>query len=255
MTNAQKVGLSHIGFVVDGNRRWAREKGLPTFDGHKKGYEVLKEMAYAAQERDIKYVSSFIFSTENWSRSADEIGYLMDLFLWAFRSDMKQLIKDGFRVIFLGRREGLRAKICAAIEKTEKDSAHNTGTTLALCFNYGGQAEIADGARNVAAEIIGEATKLFAKADVTAEEAHKKLLAKLHRINEKTFANYLYHPELPPLDLLVRTSGEERLSGFHLWRAAYAELLFLDKMWPDMTADDLDFCIDEFATRQRRFGK
>jgi undecaprenyl diphosphate synthase len=249
------MGLTHIGFVVDGNRRWAKQRGLPTFEGHKKGYEALKDMAYAAQARNVKYVSGFIFSTENWNRSAEEVGYLMDLFLWAFRSDMKQLIKDGFRVIFLGRRDGLRAKIRQAIEKTEADSAGNTGTTLALCFNYGGQAEIADGAQKLGAELAAEAAKLFIKADMTAEVMHEKLMKRLHKVNEATFAKYLYHPELPPLDLLVRTSGEERLSGFHLWRAAYAELLFLDKMWPDMTEQDLDICLDEFATRQRRFGK
>ena len=226
----------HIGFVVDGNRRWAKARDLPTSDGHKRGYEVLREMAYIAQDRNIKYISAFIFSTENWKRSKEEVDYLMDLFLWSFAHDMKKLIKDGFKIVFVGRRNGLRAKIRTAIEKTEKDSAQNTGTTLALCFNYGGQAEIADAARVIAEQVA---------ANKIAPD----------KIDEETFAQYIYQPEVPPIDMLVRSSGEMRLSGFMLWRAAYAELMWIDKNWPDMTAQDFDNIIAEYNRRNRRFGQ
>ncbi len=226
----------HIGFIVDGNRRWARKHDLPTYDGHKRGMEVLMDMAYVAQARGVEFVSAFVFSTENWQRAKEEVNYLMDLFLWSFKHDMKRLVKDGFRIVFIGRRNGLRAKIRAAIEKTEKDSAANTGTTLAVCFNYGGQAEIVDTAKILAEKV--------ANAEMKVDE-----------ITEETFAANLWHPEIPPIDMLVRSSGEMRLSGFMLWRAAYAELMWIQKNWPDMTEKDFDDVLTEFAQRQRRFGK
>ena len=246
---------THIGFIVDGNRRWARARNLPTYDGHKTGYEVLKKMAYVAKARGIKYVSAFVFSTDNWQRAKDEVDYLMDLFLWAAAHDLKKLVKDGFKIIFVGRRNGLRAKIREAIAKTEADSAKNTGTTLALCFNYGGQAEICDAAKNLVREMAQKFRESGDLAKLTEEEFTKQLEKNLAKIDENDFAKQLYHPEIPPIDLLVRTSGEQRLSGFMLWRAAYAELLWLDKNWPDMTEEDFDECLAEFAKRSRRFGK
>ena len=227
---------NHLGFIVDGNRRWARERGLSTYDGHKRGFEVLKEMAYVAKDRGLKYVSAFIFSTENWGRSEDEVNYLMRIFLYAFKHDAKQMIKDGFRIIFLGRRDRLSDKILREMDEVEGWSRDNTATTLALCFNYGGHAEIVDAARHMAADVQSGKASL---ADMTEEK----------------FRQYIYHPELPDLDMLVRTSGEERISGFMLWRMAYSELMFLDKKWPDMTAADIDMVLDEYAHRHRRFGK
>jgi len=258
---------THIGFIVDGNRRWARERGLSTYDGHKRGYEVLKEMAYVAQARGVKYVSAFVFSTENWQRSKEEVSYLMDLFLWAAAHDMKKMVRDGFRIVFIGRPEGLRAKIRAAIEKTEKDSASNTGTTLALCFNYGGQAEIVDAAKGLVSEKIRQichsestmsSSDLFRGSGVDSrnKSENDSLTKKLtDEITEETFAKYLWHPEIPPIDIMVRSSGEQRLSGFMLWRVAYAELMWIKKNWPDMTESDFDDVLAEFAGRQRRFGK
>ena len=236
MTNEARILPNHIGFIVDGNRRWARERNLPTYNGHKKGFEVLKHMAYVAQNRGIKYVSAFIFSTENWQRSEEEVGYLMKLFLSAFKNDMKQMVKDGFRIIFLGRRDRLSAPILEAIHETEEDSKDNTSTTLALCFNYGGRAEIVDAAKHLVADVQSGAVSL-------------------KDFNDTDLDKYMYHPDLPDLDMVVRTSGEERISGFMLWRAAYAEFLFLKKNWPDMTEADFDDCLDEFAHRHRRFGK
>lgn len=227
---------NHIGFIVDGNRRWARERNLPTQAGHKKGFEVLKHMAYVAQAHQIKYVSAFIFSTENWHRSEVEVGYLMKLFLSAFKNDMKQMVRDGFRIIFLGRRDHLSQDIIDAIEETESDSRDNTSTTLALCFNYGGRAEIIDAARHLAAD---------ARIDPTA----------LNDLDEAKFGKYMYHGDLPDVDMVVRTSGEQRISGFMLWRIAYAEFMFINKNWPDMTDRDFDDILTEFAHRHRRFGK
>ncbi len=174
--------------------------------------------------------------TDDGQRSKDEVNYLMDLFLWAAAHDFKQLVKDGFRIVFIGRRNGLRAKLRAAIEKTEKDSAGNKGATLALCFNYGGQAEMADAAKAVAERV--------ATGELSARD-----------INEETVAQNLYHPEIPPVDMLVRTSGEQRLSGFMLWRTAYAELMWIDKNWPDMVEQDFNNVLIEFSERQRRFGR
>ena len=236
MEQAERIIPNHLGLIVDGNRRWAKERGLTTYEGHKQGFEVLKRVAYYAQARRIPYLSAFIFSTENWQRSESEVSYLMKIFLHAFRHDMKQMIGDGFRIIFLGRRDRVSRDILRAMDEAEEQSAGNDRTVLALHFNYGGRAEIIDAARHLA-------------ADVRAGKAN------LAEMGEERFAGYMYHPELPDLDLMVRTSGEQRLSGFMLWRAAYSELMFIDKNWPDMTEQDIDDIIDEYSQRNRRFGK
>lgn len=236
MNKIEKTIPVHVGFIVDGNRRWAKEHGLPSSEGHRRGYEVLKKMAYACKDRGIKYLSAYIFSTENWGRSADEVDYLMKLFLTAFRNDARKLVADGFKIIFLGRRDRVSQDILDIINETEKMSANNTDAVLALHFNYGGHAEIVDAAKHLAADV-------------------KSGRVELANISDENFSRYLYHPELPEIDLMVRTSGEKRVSGFSLWRIAYSELMFLDKKWPDMSEDDIDNILDEYASRQRRFGK
>ena len=160
----------------------------------------------------------------------------MKLFLTAFRNDARRLVADGFKIIFLGRRDRVSQEIIDIINETEKMSADNTDAVLALHFNYGGHAEIIDAAKHLAADVKSGRVDL---ADVSDEN----------------FSQYLYHPELPEIDLMVRTSGEKRVSGFSLWRIAYSELMFLDKKWPDMSEDDIDNILDEYASRQRRFGK
>lgn len=231
-----KLIPKHLGFIVDGNRRWAKEHGLPSAAGHKRGYEVLKQMAYICKDRGVQYMSAYIFSTENWSRSVEEVGYLMKLFLVAFKNDANQFIQDGFRIIFLGRRNKVAPEIIDIIEDVERRSAGNTVATLAIHSNYGGHAEIIDAARHLAADVQAGRTDL---AEMTDER----------------FRQYLYHPELPDMDMMVRTSGEQRVSGFALWRIAYSEIMFLDKKWPDMTEQDIDDIIDEYSHRNRRFGK
>lgn len=236
MDETAKIVPTHLGFIVDGNRRWAKEHGLPSSEGHRRGYEVLKKIAYVCKDRGIEYMSAYIFSTENWGRSADEVGYLMKLFLFAFRHDMRKFIDDGFRIVFLGRRDRVSQEILDIMDEAETESAGNSDATLAIHFNYGGHAEIIDAARHLA-------------ADVQSGRAN------LAEMTDDKFRRYLYHPEVPDVDMMVRTSGEQRVSGFSLWRIAYSELMFLDKKWPDMSEDDIDNILNEYASRQRRFGK
>lgn len=236
MDETAKMVPTHLGFIVDGNRRWAKEHGLPSSEGHRRGYEVLKKIAYVCKDRGIEYMSAYIFSTENWGRSADEVGYLMKLFLLAFRHDMRKFIDDGFRIVFLGRRDRVSQEILDIMDEAETESAGNSDATLAIHFNYGGHAEIIDAARHLAAD---------------AQSGR----ANLAEMTDDKFRRYLYHPEVPDMDMMVRTSGEQRVSGFALWRIAYSELMFLDKKWPDMSEDDIDNILNEYASRQRRFGK
>ena len=236
MDETAKIVPTHLGFIVDGNRRWAKEHGLPSSEGHRRGYEVLKKIAYVCKDRGIEYMSAYIFSSENWGRSADEVGYLMKLFLFAFRHDMRKFIDDGFRIVFLGRRDRVSQEILDIMDEAETESAGNSGATLAIHFNYGGHAEIIDAARHLAADVQS------GRAD-------------LAEMTDDKFRQYLYHPEVPDMDMMVRTSGEQRVSGFALWRIAYSELMFLDKKWPDMTEADIDTIIAEYSHRNRRFGK
>ncbi len=220
----------HVGIILDGNRRWAAEKGLPTLEGHHQGAEVFKNIALHAFDRGVNYLSAYVFSTENWSRTEEEVGYLMKLLLKGVEKYLAVFHERGVRVVVLGSREGLSKTVLAAIEKTENLTKDGTKATLAICFNYGGQQEIVD----------------------AAKKAQKE--GKLEAMEVVDFEQYLYSPDIPPVDLLIRTSGEQRLSGFMLWRAAYAELLFLKKYWPDFTKSDFDGALAEYAHRARRFG-
>lgn len=221
----------HIGYIIDGNRRWAKEHGLPVYEGHLAGYNALKDVAIATLEKGVKYISAYVFSTENWKRDTDEVRRLMRLVLRLVTVDVAMFNEYNIRLKVLGSREGVSDKILAAIDKAEAATAANTGGDFALCFNYGGQLEIT------------EAVKKVVQSGISADD-----------ITEALIAENLYAPELPPIDLLVRTSGEQRLSNFMLWRAAYSELLFLKKNWPDMTKDDVTAIMKEYSRRQRRFG-
>lgn len=222
----------HVGFILDGNRRWAKEQGVPTLDGHRRGAEVFKDISLQAFDKGVEYLSAFVFSTENWRRTEKEVSYLMKLLVRAVDKYLDEYHKRGIRIIVIGQREGISRSVTNAIEKTEKKTQDNTNGTLVLCFNYGGQQEIIDATKKILAENI-------APTEVTKE----------------IFEQYLYAPEVPAVDLLVRTSGEERTSGFMLWRAAYAELMFIKKYWPAFEASDLDEVLNSYASRQRRFGK
>lgn len=222
--------LTHIGFICDGNRRWARAQNLPTLEGHKRGFDKVEVIIDALKDTEVQFLSFFLFSTENWDRSPEEIAYLMGLVEKKIDDLTKKAMKDNMRVVVMGRPEPVKPKLWQKIMNSEAETAENTGKTICICFNYGGKWEIADAA-----------TKAIAAGET--------------ELTPKTFEKYLYHPEVPACDLIIRTSGEERISGFQLWRAAYAEFLFIDKHFPAIEAEDCQKFLDEFHNRQRRFGK
>ncbi|MES1201738.1 MAG: isoprenyl transferase [Pseudomonadota bacterium] len=234
MTNAELVP-QHIAIIMDGNGRWARQRSRPRTFGHREGVEALRRTVEAAGDLRVKYLTVFGFSTENWSRPAEEVSALMDLLRIYVARDLDKLAKEGVRIRVVGSRENLQGDIADIIERAEARTRANTNLNLTIAFNYGGQDEIVRAARRIAAEAV--AGKI-APADVTAD----------------LFARYLDTAELPPPDLLIRTSGEERLSNFMLWQAAYAELVFLDVLWPDFDKGALETAIDEYRRRHRRFG-
>lgn len=222
---------THVGFILDGNRRWARQHSLPEYDGHLAGYNSLREVIEGSVEQGIKYVSVYAFSTENWQREKTEVSHLMKLVMHAVTSDLKKFVNNGIRLRILGHREGLNEKLISAIERAEEATRQLTRATVLVCFNYGGHREIADAARKCLED------------GLSASE-----------ITEEAIARRLYAPDVPPIDIIVRTSGEQRLSNFMLWRASYSELLFIKKYWPDMTKQDVTDIIKEYNRRQRRFG-
>lgn len=221
----------HVGYIIDGNRRWAKKHGLPAYEGHLAGYNALKDIALASLDAGIQFMSIYIFSTENWKRSQEEIKGLMSLVLRLFTADAKLFHEHNIRLKVLGTRDGLDVKILKAMDKLEQETKNNTAGTLAICLNYGGQREVVD------------AVKKIVQSGIDAEAVDEDLIA----------AN-LYGAEVPPVDVIVRTSGEKRLSNFMLWRSAYSELIFLDKMWPEMTKNDVTAIIKEYSRRHRRFG-
>lgn len=221
----------HIGLILDGNRRWAKMQSIPQLEGHRKGYENLKTIAKAAINQGIPYVSAYVFSTENWNRTKEEVDYLMKLLLWVAKHEVGELDKENIRVRFLGSRERLSEDILQAIDSAEERTRGNAKGTIALCLNYGGQQEIVDAVRQIAG------------SGMSSQE-----------IDADVLAAHLYTPDIPPIDMVIRTSGEQRLSNFMLWRAAYAELYFTDVHWPAFSEDDLEKALDWYGARHRRFG-
>lgn len=221
----------HVGFIVDGNRRWAKKHGLPAYEGHLAGYNALKDVIIACADSGIEYVSLYTFSTENWQRAKEEVNNLMSLMMRLFKTDMKLLLDNDLKLLVLGSRDKLPKRMNDAIDVAQKQSAGGKKATVAVCFNYGGQQEIVHAIKQLIEQKIDA-------DDVTIEA-----------INE-----VLYQPEVPPVDMIVRTSGERRLSNFMLWRSPYSELMFMDKLWPDMTKDDVTDIINEYNKRTRRFG-
>lgn len=223
---------NHIGFIMDGNRRWAKERRLGLLQGHTAGYLAAKQVAEACFDRGIQYVTFYAFSTENWRRAAEEVGYLMKILAVVVSArEVKYYVKNNIRIRFLGSRHNINSKLLEGMARTEKATADLTGGTLAVCLDYGGQQEIADAAKQCVLD------------GLAAEQ-----------ITPQAIAERLYCPDIPSLDLIVRTSGEQRLSNFMLWRAEYSELLFLQKHWPDMTKQDVTDIIEAYARRSRRFG-
>jgi len=224
--------LQHIAFIPDGNRRWARANGLSINQAYKRGYEQLRVVAQACFDRNIPYFSAFVFSSENWQRASNEVSILMQLALKVILKDAQELHKKNVRLRIVGSREKLSAKLRAAIEEAETLTAKNTAGTFLACFNYGGQQEIVDAVRAITQE------------DTKPED-----------ITEELITQHLYCPEVPAPDLIVRTSGEKRLSNFLLWQSAYSEFAFVDEYWPEFDENRLDAVLQDYANRGRRFGK
>jgi undecaprenyl diphosphate synthase len=228
MDTTQPTVPTHIGFIVDGNRRWAKEHGLPAYEGHLAGHNVLKEILPVLVDKGVKYATFYVFSTENWKRSQDEVNRLMNLAVQVLRDDLKLVAKHEARVRVLGTLDGLSDRVKDAIREAEEKTKHYKRATIAFCFNYGGQLEITQAVNRCIVEGV--------------------------EVSPETIRARLYAPDIPDIDLVVRTSGEQRISNFMLWRAAYSEFMFIDKNWPDMTPADIDTIINEYANRHRRFG-
>ena len=225
----------HVAVVMDGNGRWAKQRGLPRSLGHRAGVEALKRTVSAAPKLGIGWLTVFGFSTENWSRPAAEVAELMALPKRYFESDIARLEREGVRVRVIGRREGLSNELVRLVDDAQKRTDHNRVFNLNIAFNYGAQADIADAARRFAEEVA----------------AGRRQPGDL---DEAMFAGMLATSGSPPPDVIVRPSGEQRLSNFLLWEAAYAELIFQDVLWPDYGEEHLKAALAEFATRDRRYG-
>lgn len=234
--STKQESLQHIAVIMDGNGRWAQKRGLPRAAGHRKGAETVKEIAKAANERGVRFLTLYAFSTENWQRPKDEVKTLMDLLRQYLKSDLAELHKHGIRIRFIGERYMLDKDIVESMEQLERNTADNKGMTLILAISYGGRQEIVAATKKVA--------EMVKKGDVAEDDIDAKLLSQL-----------LYTKDIPDPDILIRTSGEQRISNYLLWQLAYAELFFSKTLWPDFTPEELDTIIENFYSRERRYGK
>jgi undecaprenyl diphosphate synthase len=214
----------YVAIITDGNGRWAQRRGLPVIEGHRAGADVVKERLRDAAELGIEELTVFSFSTENWSRSEEEVAGLMRMFGERIASETPELDEEGVRMRFLGRRDGVAPELVERMEWAEAETAGNERITLFVAFNYGGRAEIVDAARSFTGE------------------------------TEEEFRRHLYAPEMHDPDLLIRTSGEQRISNYLLWQCAYSELVFREELWPEFDRAAFEGALAEYETRQRRFG-
>lgn len=220
---------AHVAIIPDGNRRWADKNGLSTKDGHKEGYENLKRIADLAFSKGAKFLTAYTFSTENWSRAEDEVGYLMKMASWVVKEEAIEYHKKGIRLIFLGSREGIEVSLVEGLKEAEELTQHNTKGTICICFNYGGRRDIVDA-------------------------VNRMIESGVNSVDEQSFPNWLSTKGVPDPDLVIRTSGEHRLSNFLVWESAYSEMYFADCLWPDFDERELNKAIEDFYQRQRRFG-
>ena len=225
----------HVAVVMDGNGRWAKQRGLPRTVGHEQGESSLFDVVEGAIEIGVKWLSAYAFSTENWKRSADEVRFLMGFNRDVIRRRRDDMHALGVRVRWAGRRPRLWKSVIEELEIAEELTRRNTVLTLTMCVNYGGRAEIADAAAALARAVAA------GRVDPA-------------KITDKVLARYLDEPEMPDVDLFVRSSGEQRISNFLLWQSAYAELVFQDTLWPDYDRRHLWAAIEEYARRDRRYG-
>lgn len=224
MTGTARPAARYVAIITDGNGRWAQKRGLPTLEGHKAGADVVKERLRDAVELGIEELTVFSFSTENWTRPGDEVAGLMRMFAERIERETPELDTEGVRMRFIGRREGIDVALAERMEWAERITAENRRITLFVAFNYGGRAEIVDAAR-------------------TFEGA-----------TEEEFRQHLYAPDMHDPDLLIRTSGELRISNYLLWQCAYSEFVFREELWPDFSREAFESSLAEYASRRRRFG-
>ena len=225
---------NHVAIIMDGNGRWAQQRGLKRTKGHEKGADALKKVSEYVYKKGVKVLSVFAFSTENWKRDKEEVNYLMNLFLTAFKKNFGAVKKEGVKVIFSGIPDKLSDKVLNAMHKMTEETKDNENGIFNICINYGGQDEIVNATKKIAKEV-------------------KKGTLEIDDINQDMYNKYLFN-ELPPIDLLIRTSGEMRISNFMLWQAAYAEFYFADTLWPDFDEKEFDKALEEYTKRDRRFG-
>lgn len=228
--------LQHLAIIMDGNGRWASKRGLPRSMGHRKGAEAVKEVTKAAKELGIKYLTLYAFSTENWNRSPEEVGTLMELLRDYLKSDLKEIQENNVCVRFIGERQMLDADIVDKMTQIEADTINNTEMTLCIALSYGSRQEILNAVKKTAA--------LVKEGDIS-----------LNDIDVKLFSDMLYTKSIPDPDLVVRTSGEQRVSNYLLWQIAYAEFYFTEVFWPDFNKKILEDIIKDFNARERRYGK
>jgi len=220
-----------IAIIMDGNGRWAQNRGLPVAEGHRAGTRVLRRVVEASIDLGIESLTVYAFSTENWSRPPDEVEDLMRIFEETIERELPDLKAQGVRVRFVGRRDRAPEALHDRMAAMEDETAHNSRINLWIAFDYGGRAELVEAARALVAEGVAP-----------------------EKVDEQAFAAHLYEPDMAEPDLLIRTSGEQRISNFLLWQLAYAELVFVDRLWPDFTEEDLYRALEEYAGRRRRFG-
>lgn len=225
----------HVAIIMDGNGRWAKKRNLPRVSGHKAGIESVRQVIKRCLEKKIAVLTLFAFSSENWRRPEQEVRYLMQLFITGLQREAKKLSEQAIRLRIIGDRSRLDEKLQQQIAKVEALTADNVGLTLVIAVNYGGQADITEAMRTIAAKI-------------------KDGLLSVDAITPQCIEQHLSLGELPQPDLFIRTSGEQRISNFLLWHLAYSELYFTEVLWPDFTADEFDRALDYFASRERRFG-
>lgn len=225
---------NHVAIIMDGNGRWAQKRGLKRTKGHKKGADTLKKICEYAYDRGVKILSVFAFSTENWKRDEEEVNYLMELFIKVFNDNFDFVKKKNVKVVFSGLKEKISSKVQKAMDKIVNDTKDNSDGVFNICLNYGGQSEIIEATKKISLDI-------------------KENKIKIEDINEKIFSKYLFN-DLAPIDLLIRTSGEYRVSNFMLWQMAYSELYFTDVLWPDFDAKEFDKAIKSYNNRERRYG-
>ena len=228
--------LEHIAVIMDGNGRWAAKRGLPRNAGHKKGAEVVIEVAKAAKELGVKFLTLYAFSTENWKRSREEVDGLMNLLREYLAKDFKELKENDVRIRFIGERQMLADDIVAKIEELEKSTAQNKSLGLQVALSYGSRQEILHAVKEIASQVKS--------GDMSLKD-----------IDEQSFSAMLYTAGVPDPDLVIRTSGEQRISNYLLWQIAYAEFFFTKTLWPDFTKTELQEIIESYQTRERRYGK